>query len=188
MSTDDRPSAPARDADPAPADGLEEPPSAEAPPATGASGADTGTSEAAPGAPGTDAGAELRSALGHVRRAAGILLARAARDPALREASAEARRVVEKVGATAEPLARQLGVEAGRAAERLGASAEQLARQVASEAERLGAQIEADAEPVAEQMAEELSRFTKRMADVVQDGVDATRGLIDRDRKRPPRE
>jgi len=51
---------------------------------------------------------ELFEAIEHFRNAASILFDRATKDPAVRHATTEAERVIQKVGATAEPLARSL--------------------------------------------------------------------------------
>ena len=60
-----------------------------------------------PDAP-TKAKEELFEAIEHFRNAASILFDRATKDPAVRNATHEAERVIQKVGATAEPLARSL--------------------------------------------------------------------------------
>ncbi|MBK8168862.1 MAG: hypothetical protein IPK60_00790 [Sandaracinaceae bacterium] len=54
---------------------------------------------------------ELFEAIDHFRSAASILFERATKDTTLRQATAEAERVVQKIGATAEPLAKQLATE-----------------------------------------------------------------------------
>ena len=67
-------------------------------------------SPADPGAP-AKAKEELFEAIEHFRNAASILFDRATKDPAVRHATNEAERVIQKVGATAEPLARSLAGE-----------------------------------------------------------------------------
>lgn len=54
---------------------------------------------------------ELFEAIDHFRSAASILFERATKDPTVRQATAEAERVVQKIGATAEPLAKHLVAE-----------------------------------------------------------------------------
>lgn len=60
----------------------------------------------------SDAKAELFAALGHMKKAAELLVAAA--DPAVRKAATEAEKALEKVGKEAEPMARQLGAELGK--------------------------------------------------------------------------
>ncbi len=57
---------------------------------------------------------ELFEAIDHFRSAANILFDRATKDPTVQNATAEAERLMQKIGATAEPLARQLTSEIGR--------------------------------------------------------------------------
>ena len=57
---------------------------------------------------------ELAEAAKHLKHAAQILFAKAAKDPALRSAAEEAEKLVDKVGASAEPLAKQLASELGK--------------------------------------------------------------------------
>ncbi len=59
----------------------------------------------------TKAKDELFVAIEHFKNAASILFDRAAKDPSLRNATHEAERVIQKVGASAEPLARSLAGE-----------------------------------------------------------------------------
>ncbi|UJR80904.1 hypothetical protein [Sandaracinus amylolyticus] len=59
-----------------------------------------------------DAKNELFAALGHMKKAAELLVAAA--DPAVRKAATEAEKALEKVGKEAEPMARQLGAELGK--------------------------------------------------------------------------
>jgi hypothetical protein len=57
---------------------------------------------------------ELFEAIEHFKNAAGILFARAQKDPTIRTATAEAGKVFQKLGETAEPLAKQLTNELGK--------------------------------------------------------------------------
>ena len=57
---------------------------------------------------------ELFEAIEHFKNAAGILFARAQKDPAIRTATTEAGKVFQKLGETAEPLAKQLTGELGK--------------------------------------------------------------------------
>ncbi len=57
---------------------------------------------------------ELLEAVDHFRNAASLLFGRAARDPSVKQATKEVRRVVGRVSDAAEPLAKELGQELGR--------------------------------------------------------------------------
>jgi hypothetical protein len=57
---------------------------------------------------------ELAEAAKHLKHAAQILFAKAAKDPTLKSAAEEAEKLVEKVSTTAEPLAKQLASELGK--------------------------------------------------------------------------
>lgn len=57
---------------------------------------------------------ELFEAIEHFKNAAGILFARAQKDPTIRTATTEAGKVFQKLGETAEPLAKQLTNELGK--------------------------------------------------------------------------
>lgn len=61
-----------------------------------------------------DARDELLEAIDHFRNAASMLFERASSDPAVKQATTEAERMVHKVGEKAEPMARHLTSEVGR--------------------------------------------------------------------------
>ncbi|AKF06481.1 hypothetical protein [Sandaracinus amylolyticus] len=73
---------------------------------------DEGRDESEKGPSPADAKNELFAALGHMKKAAELLVAAA--DPAVRKAATEAEKALEKVGKEAEPMARQLGAELGK--------------------------------------------------------------------------
>jgi len=66
-----------------------------------------------------DAKRELFEAIDHFKNAASILFDRATNDPAVKSATTEAERVIQKLGTTAEPLARQLTGELSRLTKRV---------------------------------------------------------------------
>lgn len=67
---------------------------------------------------------ELFEAIEHFRNAAGILFDRATKDPAVKTATAEAEKVIQKIGATAEPLAKQLTAELGKLTRKISEAVE----------------------------------------------------------------
>src|SRR5688500_5913128 len=84
---------------------------------------EAGTRETDPAGAPDDAPAkakeELFEAIEHFRNAANILFDRAAKDPTLRSATAEAQKVVHKLGTAAEPLAKQVTSELSKLTKKL---------------------------------------------------------------------
>src|SRR5687767_7847088 len=76
--------------------------------------ADQDPKDDAEGTDGQKAKDELFEAIEHFKNAAGILFQRAQKDPTIRTATAEAGKVIQKLGETAEPLAKQLTNELGK--------------------------------------------------------------------------